>query len=255
MPSGANTLYMPSAACTFGPQVVSSSFAIQNTSTDTPTTVSVTFTGAASGTPVNKTIDLGTLQPGAKLSASGCGITGNTVPNTFLGAAVITAPSAPIVAIAKIFNNGSFVTAHLGASAGAQKIAAPYVRWSDKFYAYTNSPSVQQTNIAVQNIGTAEIAANQITVQFVGADGTVQGTYTYPSALAVGAKFSINPKLATPALPEFGYVAGTNGKPVSYGGGTIITGPTGSSLAAVVRVTTNTAAGDVAEDYNAIPVP
>jgi hypothetical protein len=252
---GANTLYMPSALCSFGPQNVSSSFAIQNTSTTTATNVSVTYTGTANGVAVNKTIALGSLAAGAKVSSSGCGVAGNTIPAKFIGSAVITAPSAPVVAVAKIFNSSVFVTAHLGADSGSSKIAAPYVRWSDKFYAYTNSPSVQQANIAVQNIGTADIAANTITVQFIGADGSVKGTYTYPSVLASGAKFSVNPKSASPSLPEFGYVAGANGKPVSYGGGAIITGPAGSQLAAVIRITTSTDQGDVAEDYNAISVP
>jgi hypothetical protein len=253
--AGSNTLFMPSALCRFGAILVTSAFAIQNTSTTTPTTVTVTFTGTASSVPVSKTVNLGTLQPGQKVSASGCGDAANALPTNFIGAATVNAPDAPVVAIAKIFNSGSFSTAHLGASGGVQKIAAPYVRYSDKFYSYINSPSVQQTNIAVQNVGSAQIAANQITVQFVGPDGSVKGTYTYPSALAVGAKFSVNPKLATPSLPEFGYVAGATGKPVSFGGGAIITGPTGSQLAAVVRVQTSTAAGDVAEDYNAIDVP
>lgn len=248
-----NTLYMPSAMCNFGPTRTSSSFAIQNTSSTTSTNVSVTFTGAAGSTPVNTTINLGTVAPGAKVSASGCGTAQNVIPNTFLGAATINAPNAPVVAIAKIFNSGDFVTAHLGESSGASKLAAPYVRWSDKFSHYTSSPVVQLTNIAVQNIGSSSIPAGGVTVSFVGPNGDVQGFIKNSAALPVGAKFSVNPKLA--GLPEFGYVAGANGRPISYGGGALIEGPPGSELAAVVRISTSVATGDVAEDYNAIPMP
>jgi hypothetical protein len=249
----ANTLYLPSAQCSFGNDRTSSSFAIQNTSTTTATTVSVTFTGKAGQTNVTKTINYGSLAPGAKVSVAGCGVTGNTIPTNFLGAATVNAPGAPIVAIAKIYNSGNFVAAHNGASSGAQKLAAPYVRWSDNFYAYTSSPSVQRTNIAVQNIGGSTLAIGTVTVSFVGPDGTVQGSIKNTVALAPGAKFSVNPKLA--GLTEFGYAAdAVTGKPKSYGGGALIEGPAGSQLAAVVRISTSVATGDVAEDYNALPV-
>lgn len=250
----ANTVYMPSAQCAFGSTAVSSSFAIQNTSSSASTSVSVTYVGTANGTAVNKTINLGNLGPGAKVSSSGCGVTGNTIPVGFLGAATINAPGAPVVAVAKLFNSGNFVTAHNGASSGASRLAAPYVRWSNQFYLYSNPAPVQRANIAVQNIGTTAIAAGTIKVNFIGADGSVKGTYTYPNALAVGAKFSVNPVSA--GLTEFGYVAdpGT-GRPKSYGGGAQILGPAGSQLAAVVRISTSVASGDVAEDYNALPMP
>lgn len=251
--SASNTQYMPSALCAFGPTVVSSAFAIQNTSTTDSTAVTVNYVGTANGTPVNKTINLGTLAPGAKVSSSGCGVAGNTIPAGFLGAATINAPGAPVVAVAKVFNSGNYSAAHNGASSGALKLAAPYVRWSNKFYKSTTTP-VQQTNIAVQNIGNASIAANTIKVHFIGADGTVKGTYTYPNALAVGAKFSVNPVNA--GLTEFGYVADpVTGNPKSFGGGAQIVGPAGSQLAAVVRINTNATGGEVAEDYNAIPMP
>jgi hypothetical protein len=243
---------MTSAMCSFGPTVVTSSFAIQNTSSSTPTNISVTYTGMAGSTPVNKTISYGVLQPGAKVSSAGCGTSANPIPRTFLGAATINSSSAEIVAIAKIYNSTNFGTAHVGASEGAALLAAPYVRWSDKFYSYTNVPSIQQTNIAVQNVGSASLPAGSVVVKFVNANGAVKGQISNSSALAVGAKFSVNPKMA--GLPEFGYTTDSSGRPNSYGGGALIQGPSGSELAAVIRITTSAQTGDVAEDYNATPV-
>lgn len=248
----ANTLYMPSALCSYPPTATTSSFAIQNTSTSAPTNVSVTYVGAAGATPVNVTINYGSLAAGAKVSSSGCGTAGQPIPAGFIGSATINAPGAQVVAVAKVFNSGNFVTSHLGASDGARYLAAPYVRYSDKFYHYSNSPAVQQTNIAIQNIGNSTIPIGGVTVRFVSATGAVLGQVSNTTALAVGAKFSVSPKSA--GLAEFGYVADAGtGKPKSFGGGALISGPSGSELAAVVRVSTSAAGGDVAEDYNATP--
>lgn len=259
--SGATTVYMASALCQFGPTNTTTSYAVQNSGTQ-PTNVSVTFTGTANGAPVNVTYTLADpVAAGAKASVGGCGDATHPIPAKFLGAAVLTSvsvdggttPAQPILAIAKVVGSGNYSTAALGASVGADTLALPYVRYSDLFYHYSSTRPVQQTNIAVQNIGGAPIAANTIDVEFIGPNGTVLATYTYPSELAAGAKFSVNPKTA--GLPEFGYAADpVTGLPVSYGGGVRIVGPDGSQLAALARVTTSAATGDVAEDYNAINV-
>lgn len=244
---GATTVYMPSAMCKYYNQT--SNYAIQNTSASTATNVIVKFVGKVGTANFTKTYTLPNVGAGAKASIAGCGPDA-AVPATFIGSATITA-TQPVVAVAKIAGAGSFIAAHNGVSTGAAKVSAPYVRYSEKFFDYTNSPSVQQTNIAIQNIG-AEIPAGQLKVSFVDATGVVKGTYVSTAPLAAGAKISVSPKSA--GLAEFGYVADpTTGKPKSFGGGAVITGPAGSSIAAVVRVSTSTAAGLVAEDYNAIP--
>lgn len=259
--SGAAVVYMPSAMCKAFGTIQTSNYAIQNTSTNTATDVVVTYTN---GSTVTKSYTISNLAPGAKASISGCGNNANDVmPTGFSGSATLKSTAVgqpasagqPIVAISKISaaTNPSFVAAGEGSSSGAQKLAAPYVRYSDKWYPYNVSPSVQQANIAVQNIGTTAIAANTITVQFVGSDGSVKGTYTHATQLLPGAKFSVSPKSGA-GLAEFGYVGDANGKPISYGGGAIITGPVGAQLAAVVRVSSDTPTGTVAEDYIATPI-
>lgn len=259
--SGATTVYMASALCKFGASNTTTSYAVQNSGTQ-PTNVSVSFKGTANGAPVNVTYTLAnSVAAGAKASISGCGDATHPIPSNFIGAATLTTgsvdggttPAQPILAIAKVAGNGAFVTAALGATEGSDTLALPYVRFSALYYAYTSTRPVQQTNIAIQNIGGTSIAANEIDVQFIGPDGTVLGTYTYPNILAVGAKFSVNPSMA--GLPEFGYKADpVTGLPVSYGGGARIVGPDGSELAAIARVATSTSAGDVAEDYNGLPI-
>jgi hypothetical protein len=251
IPGGATTLYMPSAVCKFSSRPQTSYYAVQNTSNSVSTQVTTRFTGTANGAPVDVTLDAVTVAPGAKTSVSGCGDVNNVLPDTFIGSAVITSSSQPIIAIGKIDGVGAFVTAFEGVSIGAERLALPYVRYTVKFFAYFNTRPVQRTDIAVQNIGAATIPAGQVRVDFVNSTGAVLGSYTYPNELAVGQKFSVNPNNA--GLPEFGYVAGANGLPVSYGGGAIVVGPAGSSLAAIGRVSTHTAAGTVAEDYNGIP--
>lgn len=253
VPGGATTLYMPSALCNFTGQKQTSFYAIQNTSTTTSTDITTRFTGTALGVPVDVTLDSVTIPPGAKApTVSGCGDAANSIPDNFIGSAVITSDAQPIIGIGKVVGTGVFATAHEGTATGSRWLALPYVRYTDLWYKYNSNPNVQRTAIAVQNIGGSTLAAGSVLVEFVGPTGNVLGTYTNPEALDPGEKFSFSPKTA--GLPEFGYVPnGTTGKPVSYGGGAIVTGPDGSSLAALARVSSNTTAGDVAEDYNGIP--
>jgi hypothetical protein len=250
---GATTLYMPSALCNFSGQKQTSYYAIQNTSTTTNTEITTRFTGVAAGVPVDVTLDSVTILPGAKApTVSGCGDASNVLPNNFIGSAVITSDSQPIIGIGKVAGTGVFATAHEGTASGSRWLALPYVRYTDNWWAYNSNPNVQRTFIAVQNIGGSTLAAGSVQVEFVGPTGAVLGTYTNPTDLAPGEKFSFSPKNA--GLSEFGYVPNaTTGKPVSYGGGAIVTGPVSSSLVALARVSSNTVAGDVAEDYNGIP--
>jgi hypothetical protein len=58
---------------------------------------------------------------------------------------------------------------------------------------------------------------------------------------------------STLALTEFGNPEANPGG--GFGGSAIIEGPAGSQLIAVVRISSSTTGGVVAEDYNGIQIP
>lgn len=235
--TGAYTIYMPSALCDAFGGVQRTSYAVQNTSLTTPTNVTVTFK------PGDLTASA-TIGAGAKASFLAC----NTVAAGFVGSAVVTSDTTPVIAMGKAIGGG-LSTAFLGEASGAAKLALPYVRYAPDDY-YLNG-SRQRTNMAIQNVGTDPIPAGSITITYTDAFGHT-GTHTYNSELAVGAKFNSNATNA--GLTWFGSAE----PPASgFGGGAIITcTATNCQLIAIARVSTYVSSLNTAsEDYNAMVIP
>lgn len=237
--AGANTIYLPSALCnSFGGQTTA--YAVQNTSTTADANVTVTYSDGKTAGPV-------AVKPGAKASFNSCD---NGFTSGASGSAVVTSQGAPIVVIGKVFGTG-LSTAFVGSSSGAAKLAAPYVRYTQTRFD-TNTGNRQRTFIAIQNIGSADLAAGTVVVRYLDKNGQVVGNHSLP-AIARNAKVNSNPTQATGnagALAEFGYYSDG-----SFGGSAVIEGPAGSQLVAVVRVTSNNGgSSQVGEDYNAIAV-
>lgn len=237
--NGTGTVYMASAICKRFNQ--NTSYAVQNTADTGTASVKVTYSNGQTETK--------SISAGSKASFQGCGDAG-TFPANFSGSATIVSTGGNIVAIGKV-NGGGVSTAFVGAGAGAAKLALPYVRWSETQYV---SGVRQRAFIAVQNVGTATIAAGQATVKYYDKDGKLVGTHAL-GELASGAKlnssaFDTNTTGDRTALAEFGY-SGT-----TFGGSAIIEGPAGSQLVAVVRVTSQVPSNStsVGEDFNGIAV-
>jgi hypothetical protein len=231
--SGAALVYMPSALCNvFGG--TNTAFAVQNTSLTTATDVTVTYTDDLGAV----TDETKTIQPGAKASFVGCDAMGQGR----YGAAIIESDTTDIIAIGKAYGAG-MTTAFLGVAMGYDSVALPYVRYATD--ANYNSGNGQRTFITIQNVGAATITGD-IVIQYVGPDGSVLGTHTITDDLAVGAKKTSNASNA--GLLEFGITP-------TYGGAAIITGPAGSQLAVVARVSSIFGTGFVSEDYNGQPIP
>lgn len=236
IPAGANTVYMPSALCqAFG---ATSFYAIQNTSSSSTASVTVTYSD-------NKT-ETASIAPGAKASINTC----STQTPGYSGSATITSTGGPIIVIGKVSGSG-ISSAFLGATSGAERLSLPYVRFTSN--ASFNSGSRQRAFIAIQNVG-APLSAGDVVLSYVDRNGKLIATHTL-GAMATGAKLNSNPSdpnlvLAAGAtqaeLDEFGYLGG-------FGAGTIIQGPSGSELVAVVRVVSKDGAATVGEDYNGIP--
>jgi hypothetical protein len=234
----ANKVYMPSAFCNFGSGKQNSAYAVQNVSTSATASVTVNYSSGNSDGPFD-------ILPGQKKSFPGCGTTGTVNPAGFIGSATIVSEGAEIVAIAKI-GGGGLSTAFLGFTAGASKVALPYVRWTESQW---YSGQRQRVNIAIQNVGTADLAIGDVQIKYIDKDGNQVGnTVTNTVVLKPGDKFSTNAKDAGSAAYEFGY-SGT-----SIGGGAIVQGPTNSALAVIARVSTYQASGAVGEDYSAFPI-
>ncbi|HWR65394.1 MAG TPA: hypothetical protein VN364_04700 [Bellilinea sp.] len=233
MASG-NTVYMPTAFCNWGAGVVNSAYAVQNVSTSSNASVTVTYAGGGVDGPHQ-------VLPGAKLSFPGCGISGTVNTAGYIGSAVITSTGAPIVAMGKAFGGG-YSTAFVGIIDGSEKVGLPYVRWTDSHWL---DGTRQRVYIAIQNVGTV-IAAGTLSVKFYDAAGTLVGTITNPSSIATGAKWSTS---AQTINTDFGYVGTT-------GGGAIVQGPVSSKLAVIARAQTYLGPGiATAEDYNGISLP
>lgn len=238
VPQGASTYYMPSALCdAFPPANYRSAYAVQNT-TGGDVTVTVNYSNGATAN--------ATIGSGAKASFGACAATGMTTG--FSGSATITA-TGDIVAIGKVSGAG-VSTAFLGAESGADKLALPYVRWSQTQY---DTGARQRTFIAIQNVGSAEIPANALSVQYYDRDGNLVTEHVRTTALGVGLKFNSNPySTSDPDAAEFGYYVS------GFGGSAIVvcTAP-GCEVVAVARVQSTVPATSsiVGEDYNGIPVP
>lgn len=237
--AGGSLFYMPSALCAvFGGQ--NTAYAVQNTSLVNDAEVSVTYLDNNGDTFTDGPYTVG---PGAKKSFIACDVMAD---NTF-GSGVVNSTGADIIAIGKAFGAG-LTTAFNGVDVGYEKLALPYVRWAtDANYA---AGLGQRVFIAIQNIGADIPAGSAITVEYVDRDGVVLGTHTFDDGLASQAKFNSNASSA--GLTEFGYYY----SPVAFGGSVIITGPAGSELAAIARVSTQVSPGAfVSEDYNGMAVP
>ena len=229
-PNSANKIYMPSAICNaFGGQ--NTFYAVQNVGT-TDAVVNVRYSSGKVDGPI-------TIGGGKKESFPGCGkVTGLNAAG-FSGSATIESVGAAIVAVGKKSGAG-LSTAFLGVPSGASKLALPYVRWTT---AQWTTGARQRSFIAVQNVGAADIAADQVTVKYYDNNGGLVGTHAL-GALVVGAKLNSNASILGAAGNEFGYFGS------AIGGGVIVEGPAGSQLAVVVTVSSI----GVGEDYNGTPL-
>ncbi len=231
--AGALKVYMPSALCNaYG---ANTSFAVQNTSLVDSTSVTARYS--------NGITHVQTIAPGAKKSFVACSAPGMAAG--FSGSAIIESTVAPIIAIGKAYGSG-LSTAYVGVSAGASQMALPYVRWATD--ANWSNGTQQRVYLTIQNIGTTNLAAGDVTVRYINKDGVQEGSTHSLAAIAVGAK--VNSNASNVGLTEFGINGG------SYGGGAIVSAPAGAQLAVVARVSTQIAAGQFAsEDYNGMPLP
>ncbi len=230
---GATKVYMPSALCNaYG---ANTSYAVQNTSLTASAVVTVTYS--------NGIRDVKTIGPGAKQSFVACNAPGMSAG--FSGSAVIES-SVPIVAIGKAYGSG-LSTAFVGATAGASRVALPYVRWANN----TNwaNGTQQRVFLTIQNIGNTELPAGAVTVRYIDKNGNQVGSVHSLPNIPAGGK--VNSNASNAGLSEFGvYPDGT------FGGGAIVEGPEGSQLAVVARVSTQIAPGVFAsEDYSGFLLP
>jgi hypothetical protein len=233
--SGANTVYMASALCNFSAAKTNTSYAVQNIDTANSAHVVVTYSNGATSE--------ADVVAGGKASFQGCAATGMT--QGFSGSATITSTGAQIVAVGKV-SGGGLSTAFSGATVGAEKLALPYIRWSDSRF-NTGLRDRQRAFIAIQNIG-GPLTQGAVVVKYYDKDGVPVGQQAL-GAMATGAKTNSNPRDALGAAgAEFGYAA------AGFGGSAIVQGPSGSQLVAVVRIQSFPASGQVGEDYNGIPV-
>ncbi len=235
--AGAQTVFMPSALCQrFN---ATTFYAVTNTSQTDPTSITVTYDNGKT-----ETKDIGA---GKKASVNTCDVN----DPGYSGSATITSTATDIVVLGKA-SGGALLTAFLGESAGSTKLALPYVRWTaDGTF---NNQSRQRGFIAIQNVGNSD--ATNLTVKYLNKNGVVVGTHSL-GTLASKAKTNstaLNACASSPCtdnnLLEFGYPEGNGGG----FGGSVIVESTGSPVVAVVRIASVTDAGQVAEDYNGIPV-
>ena len=228
----ANKVYMPSAFCRWIGASYMSYYAVQNVGTS-PIDITVTYSNSNTETYSN-------VAGGAKVSISGCGASNTLNPTGFIGSAVLTA-TGNIAAMAKIQNNAGLATAFLGFNSAGNKIALPYARWTTSQW---NNGVRQRSYLAIQNIGTTDLASGAVTVKYYDKDGLLKGTHTL-GAIPVAGKVNSDPTLANALTSgEFGYYG------TAFGGSAVVEGPGGSSLAVVVRVQSINSG----EDYNGFTV-
>lgn len=237
---GSNTVYMATALCqAFGG--ATTFYAVQNVGTQ-PANVTVTYPTGTNGI-AGGTDTVNGVVAGGKTSLNTC----DTVAANYSGAATITS-TQPIIVIGKVGGAG-LNTAFLGESAGAAKLAMPYVRWSETKF---ESGVYQRGNIAIQNVGSAP---TDVTVRYLDKTGAVVGTHTI-NGLAAGAKANSNPILATGdtnRLKEFG---NPEANPGGGFGGAAIVEASGGTIIGVVRINSKIPGSQVGEDYNGIhPIP
>ena len=236
---GATTVYMPSALCNYnaGSGVIqNTNYAIQNTDPVNNANITVTWSNG-------NFVTVNNVLPFNKAVVNGCA-GGN--PNNFTGAATVTS-NRQVIALGKVAGGG-LSTAFIGFAAGATKSALPYIRYAADAQWFAGT--MQRANIAIQNVG-GTLSGN-ITVKYINPDGTLAGTHTIPvTNWTTGSKVTSNPTNA--GLTFFGcYNSCTQ-----YGGGAIVEGPAGSSLAVLARLTSYVPATGqrVGEDTSAIRYP
>jgi len=227
-----DTVYMPSALCKYY-NGMNSFYAVQNVS-DFPVDITVSYSNGNSETVTG-------IAPGAKYSFKGCGDSGTLNPPLFIGSATITASAGgQIAAMAKIQGN-SVATAFPGFTSGSQYVALPYVRWTDSQWA---NGARQRTYLAIQNIGSTDLASGEVKVYYFDKNGVSKGVHTL-GAIPKGGKVNSTAKDASSSNTEFGYYSdGT------FGGSAIVAGPAGSQLAVIARVQSIS----TGEDYNGFPI-
>ena len=159
---GANKIFMASMLCDSGAALQRSFYAIQNAGTaDAQVTITAYNTSGA----VVGTMAATTIAAGGKLSKNPCDF---GVPAGTSGSAVIESTGAPVIAIGKVLASNGLATAFNGATAGGQKVAAPYVRWAP-------DPSTDfRSFIAIMNVGAAE--ASDIKVNYYNGAGALAAT-------------------------------------------------------------------------------
>jgi hypothetical protein len=237
---GANTVYMPIMLCKLnGVGTATSSYAIQNADVVTST---FTLTVRKLDGSVQLNSETYTLKPSSKASVDLCKT--GFLPAGFNGSAVINSTGGKIVAVGKVYGEG-LSTAFLGATSGAQVLAAPYIRFAPN--TTFQSGARQRTFIAVQNLGTDAVP---VTVSYRNKDGAEVKSVTL-NVPGNGGKANTDPGSAG-ALDSKGRFGEYDDG--SFGGGVIISGPTGAKLVATVRVLSGVGAVRTGEDYNAIPV-
>ena len=153
--------------------------------------------------------------------------------------------------MASDFYGSGLSTAFNGVEGGFEAVALPYVRWAD--LQHWAAGTHQRTSITIQNVGAGLPAGAEILIDYNDPDGNTVGTHTFTvpaGGLANGAKFNSDATLA--GLTSFGYWNNYT----TAGGAAIITGPAGSELTAVARVSTQTSPGFfMSEDYNSQALP
>jgi len=226
-------VYMPSALCKLS-GTATTAYAVQNVST-TDISVTVKYSSGINDGPF-------TIHSGGKQSFDGCAVNANG----FLGSAIIEATGGNIVAVGKVYGGG-LSTAFLGFTSGTSKVGLPYVRYTQTHW---TDGTRQRAFIAIQNVGSTDIAAGQTTVKYFDKNGNLVGTHIL-SSIPIGGKVNSNASMVGSAANEFGYYSdGT------FGGSAVVEGPTGSQLAVVVRIVTYVSSVEIAgEDYTGIPIP
>lgn len=236
---GATTVYMATMLCNaFGAQQQTVNYAIQNVGTIS-TDITVDFYDTA-GSSITTTPPI-PVPAGSKTSVLSC----DYVPDGTTGSAMITSTGEPVIAMGKASSATGMVTAFVGQTAGATKVAAPYVRWSADPYADWRS------NVAVTNVGAGD--ATDILVRYYDASGNLAGSEvlaTVGDPLPSNIKRNTNPETAG-ALDANGNF-GIN----PYGGALEVASD--QPVIVLVRTARQASYPDTtlfAEDYNGSPVP
>ncbi len=248
-----NTVYLATALCQkFG---LDTYYAVQNASLTQNATITVSYKDTA-GNNFPTTDGPYVIGPGQKKSITTCSLPGMA---GFTGSATITSTGAPIAVIGKAqcqltacpAAQADVFTIFLGETAGASKLAMPFVRWSSdaNFNAASNVGGKQRAYLAIQNLENTQIV---VAVKYYDKDGGLAGSENL--TIPAFSKGNSNPSTAgalgfgTMNPGEFGYY--TDG---SFGGSAIIEAAAANPTAkfiAIVRVQ-HPGAG---EDYNAVAV-